>query len=64
MIQVVDINQSYITVAHTEYLRINITIKDIHILTAIIWYVSNDIQNTHFPINEIVCVSQPPYNMD
>ena len=64
MVQVVDINQSYIPVTHAEYLRINITIKDIHILTAIIWYVSNDFQNKNFPINKIVCVSLPPYNMD
>ena len=64
MIQVVDINQSYSPVSHAEYLIINITITDIHRLTAMIWDVSNDFQNNHFPINEIVCVSLPPYNMD
>ena len=64
MIQVVDINQSYSPVAYFDYLRINITNTDIHRLTASIWDVSNYLQNNHFPINEIVCVSLPPYNMD
>ena len=62
--QVVDINQSYIPVAHYDYLRINITITVSLMLTSGIWDVSNDFQNKHFPINEIVCVSIPPYNMD
>ena len=64
MIQVVGINQYYRPVAHYEKLRININITDIHRLTASIWGFSNDFQNKHFPINEIVCVSIPPYNMD
>ena len=64
MIQVVDINQYYIPVAHDDHLRINITITDIHRLTARIWDVSNNLHNKHFPVNEIVCVSIPPYNME
>ena len=64
MIQVVDINQSYSPVSLAEYLRNNINITDIHRLTASIWDVSNDLQNKHFPLNEIVCVSLPPYKMD
>ena len=63
-IQVVDINHPYSTVTHYDYLRINITIMDIHILTARIWDVRNDFQNKHFHINKIVCVSLPPYNME
>ena len=64
MIQVVDINQPYSTFYHADYLRININITDMHRLTASIWDVSNDFQNKYFPINEIVYVSIPPYNMD
>ena len=64
MIQVVDINQSYSPVSHDENLRIHITITDISILTAMIWDISIDLHNKHFPINEILCVSLPPYNMD
>ena len=64
MIQAVDINQSYSPVAHSDYLRINITITDIHIQTSRIWDVRNDFQNKHFHINKIVCVSLPPYDMD
>ena len=64
MIQVVDINQYYSPVAHYDYLIINMTITDIHRLTARIWDVSNDFQNKYFPIIEIVCFNLPPYNMD
>ena len=63
-IQVVDINHFYSPVANDEYLRINITITNIYRLTARIWDVSNDFQNKHFCINEKVCFSLPPYNMD
>ena len=64
MIKDVDIIQSYSPVSHAGYLRINITITYIHRLTASIWDVSNDLHNKHFSMNEIVCVSLPPYNMD
>ena len=63
-IQVVYIDQSYITVACAEYFRINITITDIHRLNSSIWDISNDFQNKHFPINERFCVIPPPYYLD
>ena len=63
-IQVVDINHSYIPLAYADHLRINITIIYIHRLTDRFWDVSNDFQNKHFLINEIVCVSLPQYNME
>ena len=64
MIQFIDIIQSYSPVSHYDYLRINITITYILRITARIWNVSNDFQNKHSPINEILCVSIPPYNMN
>ena len=35
-----------------------------HIITASILDISNAFQNTKFPINEIFCVSPPPYYLD
>ena len=60
----IDIDQSNIPVAHAESFNINISILYIHRLTANILDVSNAFQNTNFPINEIVCVSRPPYYLD
>ena len=50
LIQVVDIDQSYSSVAHGDYLRIKIIITNTHRLIYRIWDVSNDLQNNHFPI--------------
>ena len=44
-IQGIDFDQSYIPVAHSDYLRINIVIAEMHRLTASILYVSNALQN-------------------
>ena len=60
----IDIDQSYIPVAHTESFRINIAIAYMHRLTAMILDVSNAFNNTNFPINERVCVIPPPYYID
>ena len=53
--------QSYSPVACADSFRINISIADMHRLTARIFYVSNTLHNTTVPIHEIVCVITPPY---
>ena len=50
--------------AHADSLIINIATMAMHRLTARILDVSNVFQNTHVSINEIVCVSSPPYYLD
>ena len=64
MIQVVDMNQSYIPVAHADYLIININIKDIYRLTASIWGVSNNLHNKPPLINEIFSVITASYYLE
>ena len=54
-------DQSYSPVAHVDSFRINISIADMHRLTARILDVSNEFQNTNVLIHERVCVSPPPY---
>ena len=49
--------------AHAESFIINISIADMHRLTARILYVSNAFQNKNVPIHERFCVSLPPYYM-
>ena len=60
----IDSDQSYSSVAHADSFIINISIADMHILTARILDVSNAFQNKNVPIHEIVCVSPPPYYLD
>ena len=50
--------------AHAYFFRINISITDMHRLTARILDFSNYFQNTIVPIHERVCVSPPPYYLD
>ena len=56
--------QSYSPVAHADLLRTNISIADIHMLTANILDVSNAFQNKNVPVHEIVCAGPPPYYLD
>ena len=48
---------------NADSFRINIAIEAVHLLTDRV-YVGNAFQNTNTPINEIVCVIQPPYYID
>ena len=50
--------------AYADSFRIKISIADVHRLTARVLDVSNEIQNKNVPINEIICVSPPPYYLD
>ena len=50
--------------AHADSFRINISIADIHRLTASILDVTNAFQNTNLPIHERFFVSPPPYYLD
>ena len=59
-----DFDQSYIPVVHSDSFIFEISIADIHRLTARILYISNAFNNTYFPIHEIVCVSPPPYYLN
>ena len=52
---------SYSSVAHADSFRINVDIKDMHILTERVLDISNAFQNTNVPIHEKVSVSLPPY---
>ena len=63
-IQGTDVDHSYSPMAHAEYIRINISITDMNILTDKISDISNEFQNTNVSIHEIVCVSPPPYYID
>ena len=49
---------------HVDLFWINITISDMHQLIAMIFYVSNNLQNTNVTIHERVWVSPSPYYMD
>ena len=59
-IQGIYFDQSYSQVAHSDSFIINITIVDMHRLTANILDAINSFHNTNFPIPEIVCVSTQP----
>ena len=63
-IQGVDFDKYYSPVEHTDSFRINISIVDIHRITASILDVSNTFHNTNVTIHEKVCVITPPYYMD
>ena len=55
---------SYSPVAHAESFRINVSIEDMHRLTAVILDVSNAFQNTNVLIHERVYVIPTPYYID
>ena len=60
----IDFDQSYSPVAHADSFRINIAIVDIHRTTGRILDVSNAFKNKNVSINEIFCVSLPPYYLN
>ena len=63
-IQFIYFYPSYSPVTNTESIIINIAIIYMHIINAIIFYVSNAFHNTNVPIHEILCVSPSPYYLD
>ena len=50
--------------AHSDSLRINIDLADMHRITARILDASKSFQNKNFPIHERVCVNPPAYYLD
>ena len=60
----IDFDPDYSPVTHADQLRVKISIVSINMLTAMILDVSNASKNKSFTINEIVCVSPPPYCLD
>ena len=63
-IQDINFDKSYSPVVHYDPSKINIAIVSMHIIIAMILDVINLFQNKNVPINEIVCVSPPPYYLD
>ena len=62
--QVINFDQSYSPVAHTNSFNINIAVLSMHILTVIILDVINAFHNPIFSILQIVCAIIPPYYLD
>ena len=63
-IQGIGFDQSYSPVAHADSFRFNIAIVDMHRINARILDIIKAFQNTNVSINEILCVSPPPYYLD
>ena len=63
-IKVINFDQSKSPVEHADSFRINISIANMHRLTAMILDVSNEFQTKNVPINERFFVSTPPYYLD
>ena len=62
--QGIDFGQYYSPVAHVDSFCTNIDITDIQRLNEEIFSISNALQNTNVPINEIFCVIPPPHYLD
>ena len=60
-VQVIDFDQSYITIYHTELFCINNYTVAIIRLTDRVLYVSNDLKTTNVPSGERVYIIPPPY---
>ena len=64
LIKCIDFYQPYSPVENADSFRIKISITAMYRLTDRILDISNEFQNTNFPIHERVCVSSPPYYID
>ena len=60
----IDFDHSYSPMVHDDSFRINISIADMHILTARILDRSNSFQNINVPIHERFYVRPPPCYLD